>query len=198
MTPCCGEPGRQYGAAGRAAPLGGGTPHTRQPLHRPACGRGGSLKRLTQQRGNGGVELAACRCAGVCLQVSLGEEAHKLSQNGKPGGTSWRDPAHGEPHCSKHEGESPDLPCPHASFSFLLSCRALLAAPPHDGWRLAGSSDRSRQSVDGCLSRCSDCLGTPDYPRLVALPLHYPWQSKRGTGTESFWTLSASKASQGD
>lgn len=55
------------GRQGGRLPLAGH--HTQgQPLHRPACGRSGSLKRLTQQRSSGGlswlhagVQVCACR-----------------------------------------------------------------------------------------------------------------------------------------
>lgn len=94
MTPCCGEASTVWG--GRAAPLGG-APHTR-PTPPPPClwpqWVPETTHAATEQRG---VELAACRCAGVCLQVSLGEEAHKLSQNGKPGGPPGGTPRMGSP-----------------------------------------------------------------------------------------------------
>lgn len=55
---------------GGRLPLAGHHTHTTIPLHRPARGRDGSLKRLTQQRGNGGGGLSWLHAGvQVCLQV---------------------------------------------------------------------------------------------------------------------------------
>lgn len=119
--------------------------------------------------------------------MPAGEEALSLASCLKAAcrrGT-WRDPAHGEPHCSKHEGESPDL---HACicFLFLLSCRTSRSTSR----RL--QADRSRQP--GCLSRRSDSLGNC-LPGQVALPLHQPChQAARYSHTVLIWSHSKSEA----
>lgn len=165
MTPCCGE-AEQYGA-GRA----GGSPwrdttHTSNPSTALPCGRGGALKRLTQQRGNGGLSWLHAGVQ-VCLQVkALSRKLTSSLKTACRAGLLWAGPrAWGSPTVANTKERAQTFHARMLPLSFLLSCPALLPAPLHDGWRLAGSSDRSRQSVDGYLSRCSDCLGTPVYPQ---------------------------------
>lgn len=92
---------------GRAAPLGGRAPRRadgqdtthKLPLHRPARGRGGALKRLTQQRGGG---EGSWLQVGVraCLQVRKSSVPRRaLETASRAGPRAWA------PHCSKHEGE---------------------------------------------------------------------------------------------
>lgn len=163
-----------YGASGRrAAPLGSrrtdGRPGQDSITPPPPClwPRWGpeTTHAATGQRG----ELAA---AAAGAYVPAGEEALPPSQalSKRQAGRTWRDPAHGEPHCSKHEGESPDLPCLHACFPFSVELSYLTLHLTMVGdWRVA---HRSRQP--GSLSRCSESVGNC-LPSQVALPLHQHW-----------------------
>lgn len=116
--------GRQGGRAG-GSPWRD-TTHTRQPLHRPACGRCGSLKRLTQQRGNGALSwlhagVQVCRCAGVPAgEGSLtSSQALPKRQAGRTCGT----PRMGSPTVANTKERAQTFHACTPSSSFLLSCR---------------------------------------------------------------------------
>lgn len=82
MTPCCGE--AVWGGQGGRLPLAGHHTH-KQPLHRPALWPRWGPETTHAATGQRGVSWLH---AGV--QVPAGEsslsQAHKLSQNGMPGG----------------------------------------------------------------------------------------------------------------
>lgn len=95
MTPCCGEASSVWG--GRA----GGSPWRRDTTHKatppPPCLWPRWVPETTHAAtGQRGVSWLHASVQ-VCLQVKALPQAHKLSQNGKPGGPPGGTPRMGSP-----------------------------------------------------------------------------------------------------
>lgn len=111
------------GRQGGRLPLAGHHTH-KQPLHRPALWPRWGPETTHAATGQRGVELAACRCAGVPAGESSPSQAHKLSQNGMPGGPAvGGTPRMGSPTVGNTKERAQTFHARMLPLSFLLSCR---------------------------------------------------------------------------